>query len=318
MKLDLIDRKILFELDRNSRISFVKLAKKLRISKERLRYRFVALKEEGVIKYLIPIMNVAAAGYLTYELFFKLQNVNQEIKNKMLYELEKNKYIAWIGDLEGNFDIGIVVMVKSRIELTQFMEELNKNYSKFISRKSVSINLKGDFLSRNYLINQERKLVKQSTYSPTTSLIQLDKIDIRICFLLSTDSRTSALEIAKNLKISVDTIIKRIKRLEQSIIVDYTIVLNNSKINQTHYKLLLYSNNKLDEEKMVAFCKMNNRVVAIIKTLAEWDYEVDLEVETVEQLKKFTMELTKVYSTTIKDYDVLQVTNMSKYTFFPG
>jgi Lrp/AsnC family transcriptional regulator, leucine-responsive regulatory protein len=316
--LDTVDRKILYELDRNSRISFVKLAKKLRISKERLRYRFVSLKEKGIIKYLLPVMNVAAAGYMTYEIFMKLQNINPEIKNKMLNDFSKNKKIAWIGDIEGNFDIGIIVMVKNRMELSEFMNEINKNYANCISKKSISINLRGDFLTRDYLIHQERKTIKLNSYVPTIEPVELDDKDKKICILLAKDSRMPSLEIAKELKVSVDTIIKRIKSLEKNIIANYTLVLDNSKIGQTHYKLLLYLNNKSDEEKMIAFCRMNNRVIAVIKTLAEWDYEIDIEVEKTEQLKEFTMELTKIYSYMVKDYAILQITNMIKYTFFPG
>jgi Lrp/AsnC family transcriptional regulator, leucine-responsive regulatory protein len=316
--LDTVDRKILYELDRNSRISFVKLAKKLRISKERLRYRFIALKEKGIIKYLLPVMNVAAAGYMTYEIFMKLQNINPEIKNKMLNDFSKNKKIAWIGDIEGNFDIGIIVMVKNRMELSEFMNEINKNYANCISKKSISINLRGDFLTRGYLIHQERKTIKLNSYVPTIEPVELDDKDKKICILLAKDSRMSSLEIAKGLKVSVDTVIKRIKSLEKNIIANYTLVLDNSKIGQTHYKLLLYLNNKSDEEKMISFCRMNNRVIAVIKTLAAWDYEIDIEVEKTEQLKEFTMELTKIYSYMVKDYDILQITNMIKYTFFPG
>jgi DNA-binding Lrp family transcriptional regulator len=318
MKLDAVDRKILYELDRNSRISFIKLARKLRISPERLRYRVVSLKKEGVIKYFLPVINIAAAGYMTYELFLKLHNMNSELKEKMMSELAENRKVAWLGDLEGNFDIGMIVVVRDRLELAGLMDGLNKKYSDFISRKSISINLQGEFLSRDYIIGQERKNSKQKYYAAAEDTLQLDEMDRKICAALSEDSRVPALEIAKKLKRSADTIILRIKKLEKKIITGYTIMLDNEKISQAHYKILIYMNSKINEEKMVSFCRMNNRAVAVIKTLADWDYEVDVEVENTAQLKEFTMELTKVYSSMIRDYDVLHVTNMSKYTFFPG
>lgn len=316
-EIDALDKKILYELDRNSRVSFVRLARKLKISKERLRYRFVSLRERGIIKYFLTIMNVAAAGYLTYEIFLKLHNVNQEIKDKIILEFSSNKQIAWVADIEGSFDIGIIVIVKNRLELSILMDELNKKYSAYISKKSISINLKGDFLARDYLLNIERKESKQSSYVPAKEVFSLDEKDAKICSMLANDSRMPALEIAKKLKISVDTAIKRIKNLEKKFIVGFTIVPDNSKIGQIHCKLLLYLNNKSQEEKLVSFCRMNSRVIAIIKTLADWDYEVDIEVENMPQLKAFTMELTNVYSTAIRDYEILQIISMAKYNFFP-
>jgi DNA-binding Lrp family transcriptional regulator len=96
-------------------------------------------------------------------------------------------------------------------------------------------------------------------------------------------------------------------------------VLDNEKIDQLHYKILIYLNNKSEDEirKMLSFVKSNNRVIAIIKTLAEWDYEIDLEIENVKQLQDFTMQLTKNFSGIIRDYLTIRVIEMPKYNFYP-
>jgi hypothetical protein len=38
---------------------------------------------------------------------------------------------------------------------------------------------------------------------------------------------------------------------------------------------LLNNKSENDVKKIVSFSKLNNHVIAIIKTLAEWDYEID-------------------------------------------
>ena len=61
----------------------------------------------------------------------------------------------------------------------------------------------------------------------------------------------------------------------------------------------------------------NKNVIAIIKTLAEWDLEIDLEVKSRQDVTRFMMDLTGQFSTTIKDYDLLRIRSMPKYNFYP-
>ena len=51
IKLDSKDWKILAELDKNSRIFDTTLAKKIRVSREIVKYRIKKLRSEGVIRW---------------------------------------------------------------------------------------------------------------------------------------------------------------------------------------------------------------------------------------------------------------------------
>jgi DNA-binding Lrp family transcriptional regulator len=315
--MDLLDRKILYELDKNSRISFVKLAKTLKISPERLRYRVESLKNNGVIKHFLTTMNLAFLGYSVFELFVKFQNINQSIKDDMIGDLSKSSKVAWIGDLEGNFDLGIIFVAKSQMDLHELILEFNKKYAKYIMKKSLSVNLKGDFFKRDYLLFANRKELRLNSNKKDSKILRLDDSDAMICKMIAKDSRITAVDMANSLKVSVDTVIKRLRNLEHNVITSYTIVLDNTKLNQIHYKLLIYLNNRFDEDKLISYIKMNSRVITIVKTLAEWDYEIDLEVSDVNQIKDFTMNLTRIYSQNIRDYSILHVVDMPKYTFYP-
>ncbi len=314
--MDTLDKKMLYELTKNSRISLIALAKILKISPERTRYRFEALKKDK-IQHFIAIMNSASLGYSTYEMFIKFQNINQKIKDEIIVELSKSDKVAWIGDLEGNFDLGIIFLVENQLELFEVISLIEKKYSNYIMKKNISINLEGQFFSRDYIISKDRKEYKTQTYTRSKDIITIDDLDKSICKLIAKDSRITALDMAKVLKVSVDTIIKRLRNLEKKVISGYTITLDNKKINQQHYKLLIYLSNKSEEDKMISFLKLNNRVISIVKTLSSWDYEIDIEVDNIDQLKLLTMELTRIYSDMIRDYDILRVVDMRKYTFYP-
>lgn len=318
--MDNKDKKILYELDKDSRSSYSQIAKATRISQETVRYRINNLILEGVIQKFLTILNTSKLGNSFYQIMLKLQNIDKSKKEKIISFLSKNNHVAWIGNLEGIFDMAFIIYVKNQIELQKFVNELTEKFSKYIMKKTLSINTSAEFFPRDYLINKKRNNLEKSSYEMYEEIASLDKINTKICTLLGENSRISSVEIAEKLNLSPDSILNRLRSLKKGrIILGYTLVLNQEKLNQAHYKILLNLNNlsKEKEIKLLEFLRKNNRIIALIKSLAEWDYEVDIEVENFSQLKDFTMDLTTQFSEVIRNYDILRILNMPKYTFFP-
>lgn len=138
--------------------------------------------------------------------------------------------------------------------------------------------------------------------------------------LASEDSRRSSVEIAKRIGLSSDAVLKRIVRLRnKGIILGSTLVLDQTVLHQSHYKILVSLNNlsKDKESRLIESSSLNNRVIAIVRVLAQWDYEIDIEVEDISQLRSFIIGLTTRFSDIIRDYEVLRIVSMPKYTFYP-
>ena len=57
--LDIIDRRILYELENDARIPITQLAKKLRQSREKLNYRLSNLQKEGYIRKFVCMINAS-------------------------------------------------------------------------------------------------------------------------------------------------------------------------------------------------------------------------------------------------------------------
>ncbi|MBS3145078.1 Lrp/AsnC family transcriptional regulator [Candidatus Woesearchaeota archaeon] len=309
--MDKKDKQILYYLDQNARMSY---------TQETVRYRVNNLIKQGIIDGFITIINQPKLGITPYQIMLKLQNTDEEKKKRIITYLKENKNIAWVGDLEGNFDIACIVAVENHLQLEKMITHLYDSFSPFIMRKTISINLTGEFLPRDYLLDKERKAGVAPKYQAQEEIVVLDEINKKLCHLLATNARLSSIELSKILKISPDSVIQRMKKLvKEKIILGSTITLHEEKIQQAHYKLLLYLNNHTEEKikSLIRYAKMNNRVFAIMKTLAAWDYEFDIEVENIHQLKEFTTVLTKEFSSIIKDYDVLRIVSMPKFTFYP-
>ncbi len=72
-KLDLKDRKILYELDINSRQSFSQLGKRVGLHKDVVAYRVKKLQEKGIIKNFITEINNYKTGYPTVKFYLNYQ-----------------------------------------------------------------------------------------------------------------------------------------------------------------------------------------------------------------------------------------------------
>jgi len=80
-ELDLKDRKILYQLDLNSRQSFSQIGKKIGIHKDVVARRVKKLMENGIIK-CITCTNDYKLGFFYLRFCFSYQYVTPEIKKK--------------------------------------------------------------------------------------------------------------------------------------------------------------------------------------------------------------------------------------------
>jgi DNA-binding Lrp family transcriptional regulator len=118
---------------------------------------------------------------------------------------------------------------------------------------------------------------------------EIDELDRRILSILSDDSRISCRKIAQRCKVSVGTILARIKRLEQGkVIGGYTTILNHEKLG---YQLTAIAEITVSKGKFLemeqAVSKHPN-VCAAYDITGTTDVFVIAKFRTRDELGKFT------------------------------
>ncbi|MFA7576414.1 MAG: winged helix-turn-helix transcriptional regulator, partial [archaeon] len=96
MYLDLKDRKILYELDLNSRQPNVAIGKKVFLSKDSVSYRINKLIENKIITGLITRINATKLGYSFYNVFLKYQNIDLVVENELVKFILTHNQIGWV------------------------------------------------------------------------------------------------------------------------------------------------------------------------------------------------------------------------------
>lgn len=238
-KLDLKDRKILYELDLNARQTDSEIAKKVGLKRDSVRYRINKLIENGHINYFMTILNSMKLGYTWYRTFFKFHNLTLEKEEEIIEYLKERA--SWISKVEGTWDLNTGIFVKNVYEYRDLINQFLLKYSSFIERYDVAIVTREWSYHRDYLLNKRQKTSKpilmgfdpQKKYQTET----IDETDYKILKTILKNARIKTINIARELETTEMVVRYRLKRLIQNgIIIGFTPFLNIHKLGYIYPK----------------------------------------------------------------------------------
>ena len=236
VKLDLKDRKILYQLDVNARQSNAEIAKKVRLSKDTVGYRIKKLEKVGIIRGFRAVIDSSKLGYLFYRCFFNLMDIQPEKLQKLIDFLKNQKDVWWIAKLDGEWNFIFAIWVKSNKEFNEFYHELGLNFRQNIKEKLICPMVSYNNLNRRYLLETKQEAKKTSV--GVGEKTEVDQVDLKILRFLSENARTSLIDIAVELKVDSMTIYHRIKKLEdKKIICGYKADLDARNLGRDFYSV---------------------------------------------------------------------------------
>lgn len=305
IRLDEKDRKILYQLDTNARQPISSIAKKVGMSREVVNYRIKSLVEKGIIEGYYAAIDIAKLGYMYCRLLIKYENVTLEQEKEILHCAKSLPYVGWISCNDGRWDLTLVVWAKSIGDFEKAYDDLRFKIGRYFKEIQVSIAFKIYHLRHNYLFGT--KDFSQAILGEIKK-VDYDSIDLGILRLLARDARMSAVDIAKRLELTVNTIKNRIKKmLKQGIIIAFRAKINAGLLGYEHYKifLTLHNLNDLKQKSLIAFLRYNPNVVYITKAFGVADLEFEVMLNGKNKLHEFMRALREKFSATIKDYESL-------------
>ena len=231
MRLDLIDKKILYELGKNSRLSYKQIAKKTHSKKEIVAYRINQLIKNGIITKFVPVFDLSKLNIFSNKIYLRLKGLDKESETKLYNSLMNHKKINWIAKSVGRWDLLLGVYAKNIIEFSKVKQEILSKLSKYIQDYNISQIEDAQVFSRDYLIKSPIKYRSEFTFGGEVDNFQLSDKELKIINLIKNNARFTILDIATKLKLDPRTIMQTIKRLEEKkILQGYTTFLNLRKI----------------------------------------------------------------------------------------
>lgn len=316
-KLDAYDKRILFELDRNARITTSEIAKHIRKSKQFVDYRIKKMEEEKVILGYTTVIDPSRLGYISMRVYLKFHNITPEQQTELENALIKDKEVWWLVSLEGIWDVGYAMAVKNILDFYDYWDKIMKKYRKFISKSSVVVYTHIRQYPKSYLIGKDNS-DEGTLVGASKEIIECDNLDKGILKLISDKARLPLLDIAIKLKTSPQVIRNHLKKLEKSgIIQGYRALIDVSLLGYRYYKAYINFVNTNQLKDLENFCFNHPNILNVNRTIGGRDFEIELQAKSFDEFEKIMNDIRKAVSGMIDDYEFVIAREEKKMIYFP-
>ncbi len=319
-KIDLIDRKILYELEQNCRRSLSDIARKVRLSKQTLHYRISRLVKEGIITQFVAILDTSKLGLINHEVWIQLDSLSESKKQNFIDYLVKHPNTRWVVSCGGKADIAISISSTSIVSFDSIWQEILQEYPNYV--KSYFVNATHQFFTypRAHLMGtDENKEVSALGGEPKK--MDLDKIEINILRSVAQDAQISIIKLAKKIKVTENTVRSKLKRLEkEGIIKTYSAIVQPTKLGLINFEVLAVTQNVTKEKlkELESYCLLNPYINYYLRLVGRFDTDISFDAVDNEHFQKQIVEFRSRFSDIIKEFDFFYILYVHKFDYFAG
>lgn len=292
-KIDLKDRKILYELDLNCRQSNTQIGKKVGLKKDVVAYRIKRMQDEGVIKNFFTAINTFRLGYDVFRVYINFQYVGAEIKKKIIDHFESYPNVWAVISLKGEIDFDVVVWVKNIYEFYRFWGDTLDKFEDYFARYLISIYIEFFDYKKTYILEEYDKS-DRFLYTNRCGVepIDIDEIDYKLLNEMALNARVPLIELAEKLGISSQAVRYRIKNLIKNQVINaFRVQVGLDQLGLEFHKLDIYLKDHTKRKLIWDYLK-NKPFVEELNVAMGWcDLEFGIVVENVDNLNKIIDDL---------------------------
>ncbi|MEK6873829.1 MAG: Lrp/AsnC family transcriptional regulator [Nanoarchaeota archaeon] len=319
IKLDLKDRRILDELDKDSNIWLSKLAKKVAISPQTAEYRIKRLLSQKTIWGFFTLIDLGKLGYNLFRVHLKLKNVSEETFTSFAEELLKNYPTFWVAFVSGSFDIIADIWSTNSNEFDILFNKILERNKKIINDYEITSILEINLYEYGYFLKEKINRNKITLFRNLKNG-KIDEKDKKILQVIKENSRIPFETVGAKVRLTRNAVKYRIKNLEKlGIIAGYKMMVNFIHFDRLTYKIFIkYDNSKINQEtQLLSYLKDYSGILAYTKLLGIWNLDIEIEPKNAKELQKFLISLRNKFDI-IKDYQFIQVIEDYGIDFFPN
>jgi len=318
LKIDKKDKKILYQLDVNSRQSLSAIGKKVGLPKNVVAYRINKLKEKNIINNFYTIIDASKLGYTSFRIYLTYQYTDPNLEEEILKYFIKNKQTYWIGSIEGKYDLGMHIWVKEPTEFSNFWEKTLRKYRSYFDKQVITLDFKLLHCRYSYLINEKNTDRKIEITGGEKKVEGIDEIDFEILKVIAENARTPITEIAQKTDTTSTVVNYRIKKLEKlNIIQGYRTSINYSILGYQHFKVNIYSKKYDNIDLIINYIKSHPNLIYIDRTAGYADLELEFHLKKLDELHEIMKDLIVKFPGEIKNYGFFNYSKINKMQYMP-
>ena len=277
--LDRIDRRILFELDRNSRQPISDLARTFRLGRDRIKYRMERLQDRGILQKCAALIDPYRLGFAFYKTYLKL-DANSDRRRALEKELRNHPRTYWFAECDGTWDLIWCILAATPLEFRQFQTDVFSKYGSLIIEFDVSTNVEVHAFFKNFLLGKGTGGRRLGGVQQHRELGELDK---KLLGLVAKNARLDLGALADQLDSNPVTVKSHLRKLEQEkVIAGYRVDIDLASIGMTFFKAQIYTKSfrQNEEELLCRYCDAHPHITHYIRQVGHC--MVELEVDAVD------------------------------------
>lgn len=271
--MDALNKKILLELVKNSRIPVTTLAKRVRSSREVVSYRISNLIKDGIILDFFSEINTYKLKFLSASLFVNIKSKREKEFKDFLKECN---FTSWSGEFSGVWRFGVDIYGLSNEEIHEGFRKIYSLFKEDIIDYRLSIYKQKTFFYEKYL-NEISFFQNKKQKEKEQDLDEKDKLILKE---LSKNSRIEYVDLSKKLALTIPSINHRIKKLESGGYINkYSTFLDISKLGLFQYSIFITNKNIDDKTKLLSYLSKHQNVSFIVEYIGDPFLEFGLFVK---------------------------------------
>ena len=281
--LDEYDKRLLYELDRNSSQPLQKLAKTIRKSKQFTLFRLHRFERAGVITHHTAIVDMGRLGYFTFRFYIRFKQITREEQDRIVEELKMQGDIWTITLCHEKWDLALFLGTKSIADLHAIWDHFMLKYRKHVDTYKFCVYSPIYNFNRTFFMSTDaEKLVRIYGESKVEDV---DETDWRIIREYAPNVRRSKIQLAKALRLSPDTVGRRIARLvKKKVICGYKLGLDIGKLGYMSYRVDFDLTTREKNGELLDYCRSHPNIYQVNKTIGGADFEVEMIVRNRDEL----------------------------------
>ena len=319
-KLDLWDRRILYELDCDARAPFSAIGRKVKRSPQWVKYRVERLRRLGAIKHLYPVIDYSRLGYFLAGMWLKLANASPAEEGAFLNACYKESAIQMVYRAEGEYDLFLGAFAPNLASLEEFILRFKEAHGAIVSSLDSSLVTSNCKFSRHYLLGGKAGDGEGAKVGSACEVAKADREDLLIIGCLNADPRMGAVEMARRTGMGKDAVLYRLRRLaKDKVLRGCTLQVNFRNLPVQSYTILLRTAGMNDEKRaeLESFCRLSGKAVRLSSSLGSYDFMIELEAESRDSCRWFHKELCRRFSKNLRGSSMQYIYSLDKHRLFP-
>jgi len=274
---------------------------------------------KGVIQRFYAVIDYSKLNILNFNVFFRVNYINEKKFQELIDYLSSEPYISKVSTCGGRYDLACTFFTLNPSQFNKTLRSIMERFQQQLQNYTVLTTVVNREFGRKYLFKDILTLphiIVGGDREPE----KIDDIDMAILDELSENARQRSVLIGERLSISPKTVIDRIKKLQtRKIIRGFKPLLNPEKMGMSSALLMIRYHNISSEleSELISYLAIHPNILGVVKTLGEWDIEIEIEVDDVKGLRKIEREIRQRFASLIQQIESIPLYYTYKKNYFP-